>query len=202
MHAYAISMPMKLACICTCVCDTAAHSGKQMDLLGLPSNVQRRIALLLEQKPDQAPAGTTVTVFPAPDHASVGTSVPNERGVRFTEPSTIWKLSVSAEKVASQLRQNTANAVYTRAFGDHALEARHILQLVQLVIACLSTLFGHASRISRSKASCRAAEQKLNKSCSKQLMLVWVAANLCRSGRTLRQAKRLLRLVTCTVLCE
>ncbi|KAL0023769.1 hypothetical protein WJX77_003977 [Trebouxia sp. C0004] len=104
-----------------------------MDLLDLPSNVQRRIALLLEQKPDQAPAGTTVTVFSAPDHASEGKSMPNERSVKFTEPSTIWKLSVSTENVASQLRQNTANAVYTRAFGEHAVqgcraEAEQVLQ--------------------------------------------------------------------------
>lgn len=118
--------PMKLACIFTCVCDTAAHSPKHMDLLGLPSNVQRRIALLLEQKPDQAQAGTTVTVFPAPDHASVGTSVPKEPNVNVTEHSSVWKLSASVENVTSQLRQNTANAVCTRAFGNLALEARHI----------------------------------------------------------------------------
>ena len=118
---------MKLACIFRCVCDTAAHSPKQMDLLGLPSNVQRRIALLLEQKPDQAQAGTTVTVFPAPDHASVRTSTPKERSVKVTEHSVIWKLSASAEIVAPQLRQNTANAVCTRAFGNLALEARHTI---------------------------------------------------------------------------
>lgn len=103
--------------------NTAAHSPKQMNLLGLPSNVQRRIALLLEPKPDQAPAGTTITGFSAPDHASVGTSVPNDRGTNITEPSTNWKLSVSSENVASQLRQTTAKAVYTRTFGDHALQA-------------------------------------------------------------------------------
>ncbi|KAL0031913.1 hypothetical protein WJX79_004937 [Trebouxia sp. C0005] len=104
-----------------------------MNLLGLPSNVQRRIALLLEPKPDQAPAGTTITGFSAPDHASVGTSVPNDRGTNITEPSTNWKLSVSSENVASQLRQTTAKAVYTRTFGDHALqgcraEAEKVLQ--------------------------------------------------------------------------
>jgi len=118
---------MKLACIFTCVCDTAAHSPKHMDLLGLPSNVQRRIALLLEQKPDQAQAGTTVIAVPAPDHASVGTSIPKERRAKVTEHSTIWKLSASAENIASQLRQNAANAVCTRAFGNLALEARHII---------------------------------------------------------------------------
>lgn len=110
----------------TCVCDTAVHSPKQMDLLGLPSNVQRRIALLLEEQPDQAHTGTTVTVFPAPDHASVGTSMPKERSVNVTERSTVWKLSASADNVASQLRQNTASAVCPRAFGNLALEARHI----------------------------------------------------------------------------
>ena len=135
---------MKTACIFICVCDTAAHSPKQMDLLGLPSNVQRRIALLLEQKPDQAPAGTTVAVSPPPDHASVGTSMPNERSVKVTEPSTIWKLSASAENVALQLRQNTANAVCTRAFGDLAVKARHVLQLVQLSLRA-SPFFGTLS---------------------------------------------------------
>lgn len=135
-----------------------------MDLLGLPSNVQRRIALLLEQKPDQAPAGTTISGSSVPDHASVGTSVPNDQGAKFAEPSTSWKLSLSSENVASQLRQTTANAVYTRAFGDHALQARHISQLVQSVVACLSSFCEHATlhfSVQGLTQGCRAEAEKV-----------------------------------------
>lgn len=100
---------------------------QRMDLLGLPSNVQRRIALLLEET--KGVPATARSVSPADsessDHVSADTSGASASPLKHRSITTPWQLVVSANDILAELRQSATCAVFTNAFGDHKLQARH-----------------------------------------------------------------------------
>ena len=130
-HAWLHACIIALLCLAPCVLDSAAGLATPMDLLGLPINVQRRIALLLHEPESVStgPSETDATAPVAPDRGSDGQAAFNRGNSGCTSPADSWKLSIPADEVAAQLRQTQAGAVYTNAFGDHRLQACDLVQL-------------------------------------------------------------------------
>lgn len=125
LHACIIALP------CLSSGFGAADPATPMDLLGLPVNVQRRIALLLHE-PNSVSTGLAkneATAPVAPDRDSDGQAALNRANSSRRSLAGSWKVSIPADEVAAQLRQTQAGAVYTNAFGDHKLQACDLFQL-------------------------------------------------------------------------
>lgn len=130
-HAWLHACIIALSCLASCVVESAAGLATPMDLLGLPINVQRRIALLLHE-PNSVSTGLSeidATAPVAPGRGSDGQVAFNRANSGRTSPAESWKLSIPADEVAAQLRQTQGGAVYTNAFGDHRLQACDLFQL-------------------------------------------------------------------------
>ena len=100
-----------------------------MDVAGLPINVQRRIALLLDQ--DTAARATPSTSFSLPDPPVVdqaAPAVPYRIRPEAGNHDTIWTWNFPLHALALQLHQQPAVAVNRAALGPSKLQARACLQ--------------------------------------------------------------------------
>ncbi len=108
-----------------------------MDLLGLPTNVQRRIALLVEQRIDQATdrsSGVAASQSQTSDHGCVGAAVSTRAAAVTACPVEPWKLPVTAENVAAVLQRAAAGAIYSNVFGHRKLQVRSPYQLLAVFV--------------------------------------------------------------------